>query len=173
MRQIAPLSPALHLGATSIMVIGVTSSEAASRTERTDISEYPTLAQIAGHALNSIFLDSMEVDLERLRKINDLVDIMPNDVRERTNLKKVEVLVVSPSQPLEKIAERYTAELPWTIRLLLRLIGVRHRSGGTLVSYLLSEKKFCRALIDLGYQDALKRRTEITDFLDVKLRQDA
>jgi NTE family protein len=56
---------------------------------------------------------------------------------------------------------------------LLRLIGVRHRSGGTLVSYLLSEKKFCRALIDLGYQDALKRRTEITDFLDVKLRQDA
>jgi NTE family protein len=173
MRQIAPLSPALHLGATSIMVIGVTSSEAASRTERTDISEYPTLAQIAGHALNSIFLDSMEVDLERLRKINDLVDIMPNEVRERTNLKKVEVLVVSPSQPLEKIAERYTAELPWTIRLLLRLIGVRHRSGGTLVSYLLSEKKFCRALIDLGYQDALKRRTEITDFLDVKLRQDA
>ncbi|MEO7622214.1 MAG: patatin-like phospholipase family protein [Gallionella sp.] len=173
MRQIAPLSPALHLGATSIMVIGVTSSEAASRTERTDISEYPTLAQIAGHALNSIFLDSMEVDLERLRKINDLVDIMPNEVRERTNLKKVEVLVVSPSQPLEKIAERYTAELPWTIRLLLRLIGVRHRSGGTLVSYLLSEKKFCRALIDLGYQDALKRRAEITDFLDVKLRQDA
>ena len=173
MRQIAPLSPALHLGATSIMVIGVTSSEVASRAERTDISEYPTLAQIAGHALNSIFLDSMEVDLERLRKINDLVDIMPNEVRERTNLKKVEVLVVSPSQPLEKIAERYTAELPWTIRLLLRLIGVRHRSGGTLVSYLLSEKKFCRALIDLGYQDALKRRAEITDFLDVKLRQDA
>ena len=173
MRQIAPLSPALHLGATSIMVIGVTSSEAASRVERTDISEYPTLAQIAGHALNSIFLDSMEVDLERLRKINDLVDIMPNEVRERTNLKKVDVLVVSPSQPLEKIAERYTAELPWTIRLLLRLIGVRHRSGGTLVSYLLSEKKFCRALIDLGYQDALSRRAEITDFLDVKLRQDA
>ena len=173
MRQVAPLSPALHLGATSIMVIGVTSSVVGSRVERTDISEYPTLAQIAGHALNSIFLDSMEVDLERLRKINDLVDIMPNEVRERTNLKKVEVLVVSPSQPLEKIAERYTAELPWTIRLLLRLIGVRHRSGGTLVSYLLSEKKFCRALIDLGYQDALKRRAEITDFLDVKLRQDA
>ena len=173
MRQIAPLSPALHLGATSIMVIGVTSSETASRAERTDISEYPTLAQIAGHALNSIFLDSMEVDLERLKKINDLVDIMPNEVRERTNLKKVDVLVVSPSQPLEKIAERYTAELPWTIRLLLRLIGVRHRSGGTLVSYLLSEKKFCRALIDLGYQDALKRRAEISDFLDVKLRQHA
>ena len=173
MRQIAPLSPALHLGATSIMVIGVTSSETASRAERTDISEYPTLAQIAGHALNSIFLDSMEVDLERLKKINDLVDIMPNEVRERTNLKKIDVLIVSPSQPLEKIAERYTAELPWTIRLLLRLIGVRHRSGGTLVSYLLSEKKFCRALIDLGYQDALKRRAEITDFLDVKLRQDA
>ena len=173
MRQIAPLSPALHLGATSIMVIGVTSSETASRVERTDISEYPTLAQIAGHALNSIFLDSMEVDLERLKKINDLVDMMPDEVGKRSDLKKVGVLVVSPSQPLEKIAERYTAELPWTIRLLLRLIGVRHRSGATLVSYLLSEKKFCRALIDLGYQDALNRRAEITDFLDVKLRPHA
>ena len=173
MRQIAPLSQALHLGATSIIVIGVTANGAANHVERTDISAYPTLAQIAGHALNSIFLDSMEVDLERLRKINDLVEMMPDEVREGSNLKRVDVLVVSPSEPLEKIAERYTAELPWTIRLLLRLIGVRKRSGGTLVSYLLSEKKFCRALIDLGYQDALKRREEITDFLDVKLRQDA
>lgn len=168
MRQIAPLSPALHLGATSIMVIGVTNS-GNNNLERSDISEYPTLAQIAGHALNSIFLDSIEVDLERLKKINDLVEMMPDEVRERSHLRKIDVLVVSPSQPLEKIAERYTAELPWTIRLLLRLIGVKHRSGAALLSYLLSEKKFCRALIDLGYQDALKRREEITAFLDAKL----
>jgi NTE family protein len=90
---------------------------------------------------------------------------------ERANLRHVDVLVVSPSQPIEKIAERYASELPWTIRLLLRLIGARQHSGGTLVSYLLSEKKFCRALIDLGYQDALKRRDEITGFLAVKPRQ--
>lgn len=172
MRQIAPLSPALHLGATSVMVIGVTANGRVEQPERTDISEYPTLAQIAGHALNSIFLDSMEVDLERLKKINDLVAMMPDEIRERSNLKHVDVLVVSPSQPIEKIAERHAAELPWTIRLLLRLIGARQRSGSTLVSYLLSEKKFCRALIDLGYQDALKRRDEIMSFLDIQTQQD-
>jgi NTE family protein len=171
MRQIAPLGPALHLGATSILVIGVTAN-GIQQPERADISEYPSLAQIAGHAMNSIFLDSMEVDLERLKKINDLVEMMPDEIRERSNLKHVDVLVVSPSQPIEKIAERHAAELPWTIRLLLSLIGARQRRGGTLVSYLLSEKKFCRALINLGYQDALKRREEIMGFLGVKPHSD-
>jgi NTE family protein len=171
MRQIAPLGPALRLGATSILVIGVTAN-GIEQPERTDISEYPSLAQIAGHAMNSIFLDSMEVDLERLKKINDLVDMMPDEIRERSNLKHVDVLVVSPSQPIEKIAERHAAELPWTIRLLLSLIGARQRRGGTLVSYLLSEKKFCRALINLGYQDALKRREEIMGFLGMKPHSD-
>ena len=173
MRQIAPISPALHLGATRVLIIGVTvNGYDAEHPDRTDINEYPSLAQIAGHAMNSIFLDSMEMDLERLRKINDLVAIMPDEMRERANLRHIDVLVVSPSQPIEKIAERYAAELPWTIRLLLRLIGARQHSGGTLVSYLLTERKFCRALIDLGYQDALKRRDEIMGFLDLKPSRD-
>jgi NTE family protein len=173
MRQIAPISPALHLGATRVLIIGVTvNGYDAEHPDRTDINEYPSLAQIAGHAMNSIFLDSMEMDLERLKKINDLVAIMPDEMRERANLRHIDVLVVSPSQPIEKIAERYAAELPWTIRLLLRLTGARRHSGGTLVSYLLTERKFCRALIDLGYQDALKRRDEIMGFLDLKPRQD-
>jgi NTE family protein len=102
-----------------------------------------------------------------VKKINDLVAIMPEEMRERANLRHVDVLVVSPSQPIDKIAERYASELPWTIRLLLRLVGARQHSGAVLVSYLLTEKKFCRALIDLGYQDALKRRDEIMGFLDL------
>ncbi len=65
-----------------------------------------------------------------------------------------------------KIAERYAGELPWTIRLLLRLVGAVQHGGSTLVSYLLSEKKYCRALIDLGYQDAMKQRDEIMCFLN-------
>jgi NTE family protein len=167
MRQIAPISPALHLGATRVLIIGVTVNGYVEQPERSEMSEYPSLARIAGHTLNSIFLDSMEVDLERLKKINDLVAIMPEEMRERANLRHVDVLVVSPSQPLEKIAERYVMELPWTIRLLLRLVGARQHSGGILISYLLSESKYTRALIDLGYQDALKRRDEILRFLDM------
>jgi NTE family protein len=168
MRQIAPLGSALNLGATRIMVIGVTTNEYTEQSERSEIHEYPTLAQIAGHALNSIFLDNMDVDLERLKKINDLVAIMPAEMRKSTDLKHIDVMVISPSQPIDKIAERHLREMPWTIRLLLRLIGAGHHSGVTLVSYLLSEKKFCRALIDLGYQDALKRREEIMEFLEVQ-----
>ncbi len=172
MRQISPIGSALHLGATRILVIGVTAIEYVNQSHRAEMHEYPTLAQIAGHALNSIFLDHMDVDLERLKKINDLVAIMPAEMRVSTNLKHVDVMVISPSQPIDKIAERYTHELPWTIRLLLRLAGVRKHSGATLVSYLLTERKFCRALIDLGYQDALKRRDEIMTFLEVQPRQD-
>jgi len=168
MRQTAPISPALHLGATRVLVIGVTANGNIEQPERSEIGEYPSLARIAGHVMNSIFLDSMDVDLERVKKINDLVAMMPEEMRERADLRHVDVMVVSPSQPIDKIAERYAAELPWTIRILLRLIGARQHSGATLVSYLLTEKKFCRALIELGYQDALKRRDEIMQFLDVK-----
>lgn len=172
MRQIAPISPALHLGATRVLIIGVSVNVNPEHPDRAATGEYPSLASIAGHTLNSIFLDSMEVDLERMKMINDLVAIMPEEMLERTDLRHIDALVISPSQPIEKIAERYAAELPWTIRLLLRLVGARQQSGGTLVSYLLSEKKFCRALIDLGYQDALKQRDEIMDFLEVKPGQD-
>ena len=171
MRQIAPISSALHLGATRILVIGVTASEYVNDVHRNDMHEYPTLAQIAGHALDSIFLDNMDVDLERVKKINDLVAIMPAEMRENTNLKHVDVMVISPSQPIDKIAERYVRNMPWTIRLLLRLIGVRQHRGVTLVSYLLSEKNFCRALIDLGYKDAMSKREEILALLDMKARR--
>lgn len=166
MRQIAPISSALHLGATRILVIGVTANSDAGQPERADMGNYPSLAQVAGHALNSIFLDSMEMDLERVQRINELAAMLPESLRAQAGIKYVDVLVVSPSQPIEKIAERYIKELPWTIRLLLRLVGAVRQSGATLISYLLSEGKFCRALIDLGYQDALKQREEILRFLD-------
>ena len=172
MRQIAPISAALHLGATRVLVIAVNAPATDERSERGQMGNYPTLAQIAGHALNSIFLDSMEVDLERVRRINELVEVMPQAMSERLNLKHVDVLSISPSLSIEKIAERYARELPWTIRLLLRLIGANHQSGSILVSYLLSERKFCNALIDLGYQDALLRRDEILRFLNRAPPQD-
>ncbi len=165
MRQISPIGSALNLGATRVLVLGVTANSYSEHVEREDIADYPSLAKIAGHALNSIFLDSMEVDLERVRKINSLVAMMTEEIRERSQLKHIDVMVISPSQSIEKIAEQHADELPWTIRLLLRLVGARQHSSSTLVSYLLSEKKFCRSLINLGYQDATNRREEILHFL--------
>ena len=163
-RQIAPISSALHLGADKVLLMGAWhADDEEGRRHRMDT--YPTLAQIAGHALDSIFLDGLEVDLERLERINKTVSLIPEELRQATNMRHVDVLVITPSQPLEKVAERHIQRLPWPIRLLLRSAGVMRRSGANLVSYLLFDKYYCQALIDLGYQDALKRREEILEFL--------
>jgi NTE family protein len=166
MRQIAPLSSALHLGATRILAIGI-GPDGIEQPTRDQIGEYPSLAQIAGHALNSIFLDSMEVDLERIQRINRTLSFVPEESRQKLNLHHVDVLIISPSQSIEKIAARHLHSLPWTIRLMLRLVGVfPHGSGASLLSYLLSDKNFCRDLIDMGYRDAMARKEEILAFID-------
>lgn len=164
MRQIAPISSAVHLGATRIMVISVGPNDS-EQPSRHRIGEYPSLAQIAGHALNSIFLDTMEVDLERIQRTNRTLSLLPEEARQQLGLHHVDVLIISPSESVEKIAEQHTRYLPWTIRLMLRMAGVMRGSGANLVAYLLSEKHFCRALIDMGYRDALARKQEILDFL--------
>ena len=167
-RQIAPISSALHLGADKVLLMGAWhADDEEGRRHRMDT--YPTLAQIAGHALDSIFLDGLEVDLERLERINKSLSLIPEELRLATNMRHIDVLVITPSQPLEKVAERHIQRLPWTIRLLLRSAGVMRRSGANLVSYLLFDKHYCQALIDLGYQDALKRREEILKFLNYDL----
>ncbi|MBI5006330.1 MAG: patatin-like phospholipase family protein [Nitrosomonadales bacterium] len=163
-RQIAPISSALHLGADKVMLMGAWHTDD-DEGRRNKMDTYPTLAQIAGHALDSIFLDGLEVDIERLQRINETVKLIPEELRARADIRHIDFLVITPSQPLEKIAERYIEQLPWTIRLLLRTVGVMRGSGANLASYLLFDKHYCRALIDLGYQDALKRRDEIVAFL--------
>jgi len=172
MRQIAPISSALHLGARRVLIIGL--GQGGPETPRyRQMGDYPTLAHIAGHAMNSIFLDSLEVDLERLQRINRTVSMMPEEVQQAINLRHIDVLVIAPSQPIDRIAEHYAGDLPWTIRFLLRGVGAMRRSGANLVSYLLFDKGFCRALIELGYQDALKRKEEILAFLEQKHEEEA
>jgi NTE family protein len=163
MRQIAPISPALHLGATRILVIGTGQIDDIPAS-RSKMDEYPSLAKIAGHALDSIFLDSLEVDIERLNRINKTIDLIPEDVRHHLHLHHIEVLQISPSQSIEKIAGRYAKQLPYPIRFLLSGVGAMRRNASNLVSYLLFEKDFCRILIDLGYQDAMNRKAELLAF---------
>jgi NTE family protein len=164
MRQIAPVSPALHLGADRLLVVGVGRQQ---QPERVRSETHPSLAQIAGHALNSIFLDSLEVDLERLQRINRTIEMIPPETLERSNypLHEVEFRVITPSEELERIAVTHAGELPLTIRTLLHMVGAMRRSGANLLSYLLFERSYCRALIRLGYQDTLARKDELTAFL--------
>lgn len=166
MRQIAPVSPALHLGADGLFVIGV-GRQRQHRQERVSTESHPSLAQIAGHALNSIFLDSLEVDLERMQRINRTIELVPPEILERTHypLHHVDFRVISPSEELERIAMTHAGELPRTIRALLHTVGALRSSGANLLSYLLFEKSYCRALIRLGYQDTMERREDLMAFL--------
>jgi len=159
MRQIAPVSPALHLGADRVLIVGT--GRQTMDQARTRSSVYPSIAQIAGHALNSIFLDSLAVDIERLERINRTVRLVPPDRLTDSGLRPVKVLYITPSQPLERIAARFLHDLPATVRFILRPTGALNRSGSNLASYLLFEESFCRALIDLGYEDTVGREAEV------------
>jgi len=164
-RQIAPVSPALHLGADRVLVVG-TGRQTGVDTARARSNVYPSVAQIAGHALNSIFLDGLSVDLERLERINRTLKLIPAEKLAEANLplRPVQVLFISPSQPLERIAARFVHELPRTVRFILRPTGALNRSGSNLVSYLLFEESFCRTLIDLGYQDTVAKEADVRAF---------
>jgi NTE family protein len=171
MRQIAPVSPALHLGADRVLIVGTgrqTTDDARARS-----NTYPSLAQVAGHALNSIFLDSLMVDIERMERINRTVRLIPPDklVDSNVQLRAVKVLFITPSQPLERIASRFIHELPATVRFVLRPTGALNRSGSNLASYLLFEEPFCRALIDLGYKDTAARENEVREFFGLEESQ--
>jgi len=166
MRQIAPVSPALHLGADRVLIVGTGRQTLDQARARSNV--YPSLAQIAGHALNSIFLDSLMVDIERLERINRTLALVPEDRRIASGLqlRPVRVLFIAPSQPIERIAARFVHELPRSVRFILRPTGAMNRSGSNLASYLLFEDSFCRALIDLGYRDTVAREAEVRAFFE-------
>jgi NTE family protein len=166
MREMAPLSAALHLGAERILVIG-NQREDEKVQERKKDSEYPSLAQIAGHILDSIFLDSMEADLERLERINKTVDSIPSRHLRKNEipLRKVTACVIAPSINLGELAQEYLYELPRTLRYMLKGIGAMRKHGSGLTSYLLFERGYCRHLIRLGYEDAMQEQDRLVEFL--------
>ena len=167
MRQAAPISPVIHLGAERILVVGAgRMHEPPGR--RVVSHEYPNLAQIAGHALSNIFLDALAVDVERLQRINNTLALLPEHVRATSNLRPIEVLVIAPSQRLDDIAARHLGSLPVPVRAMLRGVGVSGRGsdarGAALASYLLFEAPYTRELIALGVADTMSRRDEVVGF---------
>jgi NTE family protein len=163
MRQIAPISPAIHLGAERVLIIGA--GRLAEPPHRSMPSAtYPSLAQIAGHAMSSIFLDSLAVDIERMNRINSTLALLDETQRASTPLRPIEMLTIAPSERLDDIASRHVASLPHPIRMLLGAIGATDSRGAALASYLLFEASYTCDLIRLGRQDALTQRAQVLEF---------
>jgi NTE family protein len=163
-RQLAPISPAIHLGANRVMVIGSSQSDK-DHTQLVEVQNaYPSLAQIAGHAMASIFLDSLSIDIERLSRVNKTLGLLPPEMANKTTLKPIELLVISPSERIDEIAARHTQDLPRPVRTLLSALGATEASGSSLASYLLFESNYTRELIRMGIADTIAKREAVFEF---------
>jgi NTE family protein len=153
MRQTSPLSPAIHLGANRLFIIGVNDPAPTGHGPARRTLE-PSFGQMFGFMLDSLFMDQLHADLERISRYNE-----SNDTR------RIEYLVMTPSRDVNKIARRHARELPRSLRALMHAMGAGNAASTLLLSYLLFERGFTRELIALGYEDARARADEIRAFL--------
>lgn len=165
--QLSPLSPAIHLGGEKLFIVGVEQPKESIHVNENN-PHPPSTATIAGHLLDGIFSDTLQSDLERMTRVNKTLSLITNDRRKNNEgLKNIESLVLNPSHNFNSMAVEYYHELPYTIRLLLRSIGVTNNSESSILSYLLFDKAYCKQLIKLGFEDALEQESKIRHFLDI------
>lgn len=166
MRQISPLSPALHLGANRILVVGVGQPQRAGFTGHATPGT-PSLGGIAGHAMASVFHDTLEADVEQAQRVNKTLTRMPDGTAGLLPYKALDILAIQPSQSLDALAQAHVHELPVELRHAFSGLGALDRKtggGAALASYLLFEPGFVKALVALGKQDAYARKADLVAF---------
>jgi NTE family protein len=165
MRQLAPLSPAVHLGANRVLVIGTRGDPSATpeAPPPAPAPDPPSPGHLLGFVLDSLFTDGLSIDLERLRQVNALIDAgAPGHDDGR---RPIETCVIQPSEDPTAMARKHANALPRSLRTLLRTMGAFEARGGLLVSYLLFESVYTRELMELGYADAHAHRQELVTYL--------
>lgn len=167
MRQATPLSPAVHLGADRILVLSLRDETGDVERETREPTVEPSLAQIAGYMLDTLFMDGLYADLERITRVNMLIDAVPEEHRvgPLEKLRPIDTMIVLPSRDLRDIAVAYKEELSFHVRMLLRGVAGRRAGEQRLLSFLLFEQAYTRELIQLGYRDAMAIRDELRDFV--------
>ncbi|HSV36208.1 MAG TPA: patatin-like phospholipase family protein [Ramlibacter sp.] len=164
MRQVSPLSPAMHLGAHRILVVGVGQPQRSGFAgEAAAPSREPSLGGIAGHAMASVFHDTLQADVEQAQRVTKTLQQLPREVAGVLPYRSVEILPIQPTQSLDALAQSFAHELPGSVRRALSGLGAL-KGGGALASYLLFEPGFVQALIALGAHDAYARKEELLAF---------
>lgn len=168
-RQSAPLSPAIHLGADRLLVIGVRNEAPNELPAPGEPVEYPTFGHIAGYMLDTLFMDSLVTDIERMERINRTVGhVGDRAIRHEIGLLRIEHLLVVPSEDVRDIARAHAGDFPRAVRMLLSGVGALDTGGRQLMSYLLFEAPYTRALIELGYRDGRAQRGKFGALLDLE-----
>ncbi len=160
MRQLAPLSPAVHLGANRVLVIGTRGNAAATPPTGAITQAPPSPAHLLGFVLDSLFTDGLSIDLERLNQINRLIVAAGH-----TGHRPIRATVIQPSVDPTVVAMKHERRMPRSIRTLLRTMGAYEARGGLLVSYLLFDQSYTRELMAMGHADAQAQRAEIVPYL--------
>jgi NTE family protein len=167
MRQATPLSPAVHLGADRILVIGARNEVPDHNPPAGQEPPYPSLGRVAGYVLDALFMDGLSADLERLTRINLMLEQVPDKTIEgdEGELRAIDAMVILPSEDIREIASRHVHELPRSVRILLKGLGATGKDNMQLASYLMFESGYTRELIRLGYKDAMNKRDELEHFM--------
>ena len=166
LRQVSPISSAIHLGAQRVMVVGVSGNPNFAPIDSHE-SHSPSIARIMGHVFNSAFIDALENDMEHLVRINELIGIIENENprAETAGLRQVDFLCINPSVEINELVSRHINSLPRAMRAILKMTGATPSGGGTsMASYLLFEGEFCRDLIACGYRDAMAQEDAMMHF---------
>lgn len=167
MRLSAPLSPALHLGANRLLIIGVRSQGIDAPPGEDVEIPYPSFGHISGYIFDTLFMDSLDADIERMRRINHTVtETKGKEVEYKdTRLRQIDYLVISPSRDIRDIVEKYVGNFPRSVKILLKGIGALAREGRPLMSYLMFDAPFCMELMEMGYEDGMAAREQILHLL--------
>lgn len=163
LRMTAPLSPSIHLGADKILVIGTRDESPIPAPEKP--TDFPSMGELGGYMLDTIFMDTLMADLSRLHRINNTLDLLDSTQKNKSHLKKIETFIINPSVDVRIITEQHAKDIPKPVQNLLKIIGGWGKDW-RMPSYLLFEPGYTKTLIELGYQDALRQKQDILSFLN-------